>query len=381
MRGCRSQSFLLSTTVGLVLVLLLTTLCSLAVADTIETPLCSEKHGFASEFNDHFSIPVETAPAEGEAIILIARAFPANLGSLLERWLLLNASFYLPEGALVSRTSDNNGILELPRVAVGTEIEVRVQRVRPDGPVPFRFFSFFANKPVCHVAVSPDNSFFAPVPHRLGSNSKTVTMYFKTALPPGRNAVAINIVADARAGESYQVLNKDGVWQSHSSNDLIQPSSGNSVSFAFSPTPDDSGTAFCFTAVSVAYANVEGGTAAPNNAPPSGKTGKPSSKPTTLPGGATTNPLAAPSSTSTSMSVLRRLLIMAVLCFLVWQVVHAVYNYHVLGKRDVMEVVPCAETVAAGARGVQLAASRGLGMSNRRSDGYDCLQGMSDPYA
>ncbi|KPA83342.1 hypothetical protein ABB37_02995 [Leptomonas pyrrhocoris] len=359
------------------LFLISTVLFSVAVAEVTETPLCSEKHGFAGEFNDHFSIPVETAPAAGEAIILIARAFPAVLGGMFEHWVYLNATFNLPEGPLVSRMSDNNGLLELTSVAAGTDIEVRVIRVRPGGPVPFRFFSFFANRPLCHIAVSPTNNFIAPVPHRLAGTTTAVTMYFKTTLPRDQNAATISIISDGHVDQPYKVADKNGVLQEHSPNDIIQPSTGDSISFSFSPTPNDLGNSYCFTEVTVAYANVQGGTVAPATTAQPGGGGAPNVP--GPPGGVVPATTAAPS--SAPMSLLRRCVLIALACFVMWQAAQAVYNYHVLGKRDVMEIVPCAETIAAGARGVQLAASRGLGMSHRRADGYDCVHGMDDPYA
>ncbi|KAL7696621.1 hypothetical protein N2W54_006230 [Lotmaria passim] len=364
---CSCVSFL-----SAVLFFMFLVVCGAVVADIVETPLCGEKHGFADESNDHFSIPVETAPAEGQAIILLARSFPMLFGEMMGRGLYINATFYLPEGSKVSRMSNNNGILELPRVAAGSDIEVRVHRVRKEMPVPFHFFSVFANSPVCHVAVSPDSIFIAPVPHRLSDSGKAVTMYFRTSLPPDRNAVTINIAADNRVGQPYKVLDKGGVWQSHTSNDLIESNTGNSISFSFSPTPDDTGSEYCFTAVRVSYANVQGGTVAPATAA-SGRGGEAQGA------SITTTTTKAPSS-STSMGLLRRLVLLALFCFVVWQVAQAIYNYRVLGKRDLMEIVPCAEAVAAGARGVQLAASRGLGLSHRRADGYDSVQGMNDPY-
>lgn len=363
--------------------------CVLAVvgrvarADLVSVPLCEEKHGFAGEFNDHFSIPVETAPDNGEAIVLIARAFPTEFGAMLEKWLYLSATYYLAEGPEVTRTSDNNGILELPNVAPNSEIEVWVKRVRVDGPVPFRFFSFFANKPVCHVSVSPQNSFLAPVPHRLQGSAKPVTMYFKTTLPTNVNAAMVDIVADGHAGSPFQVMAKDGTWQPHVATDLIQSSTGSGITFAFSPSPDDTATAYCFTSVFVSYATVQGGTSASTTPPGKGPTAAPPSSPQGGGGAptATTTPASTAAPSSPSMSLLRRVLWLALLCFVAWQATQSVYNFRVLGKRDVMEIIPCAEMVAAGARGVQLAASRGLGMTQRRADGYDSVQGMNDPYA
>lgn len=358
-------------------VVLVAMLSTIALGDTVSVPLCGEKHGFAGEFNDHFVIPVETAPADGEAIVLIARAFPTNLGTLLEKWLYVSATYHIAEGAELTRTSDNNGILVLPNVAANTDIEVRVVKVRPDGPVPFRFFSFFANKPVCHVSVSPSNAFLAPVPHLLPGTSQPVTMYFSTTLPSAMNAISVNIVSDAHTSQPFKVMGKDGVWQAHTSSDLIQSGTGSGITFSFSPTPDDTATAYCFTSVFVSYATVQGGTAAPGT--PAQPTGAGSSTPSTATTTTTTTTVAPAS--SSSMSLLRRLIWIALLCFVAWQATQSVYNYRVLGKRDVMDIVPCAETVAAGARGVQLAASRGLGRSQRRTDGYDSVQGINDPYA
>ncbi|RNF17780.1 uncharacterized protein Tco025E_04723 [Trypanosoma conorhini] len=154
-------------------------------SDELLTPMCSEVIGFAGEYNDRILVGVPVSPAAKEAIVLIVRAFPLNLGELSQRWIQLNATYRLREGAVVSLQSNNDGIVVIPNVEAGTNIEVRVKRVRRDGPVPFRFWSFHANRPSCQIDVSPTNSFLAPIPLRLSEVAAPVGVYFKSVAPPG----------------------------------------------------------------------------------------------------------------------------------------------------------------------------------------------------
>ncbi|KAK7195428.1 hypothetical protein NESM_000470000 [Novymonas esmeraldas] len=377
--GCRLRVAASPRAVVLVVLVCLVVFGAPVAADLTATPLCAEQHGFAGEFNDHFSIPVEKAPGDGEAIVLIARAFPLNFGYLLSQWLYINATYHIPEGAQVTRISDNNGILELPSVAPGTDVEVRVIRVRADGPVPFRFFSFVANNPVCHIAVAPDNSFLAPVPHKLSAAPQPrVTMYFKTVLPATVNALTVRVSVDGRAGLQFNSTGPDGKERAHTSGDLVQAGSGSAVLFTFTPPTEDMPNPYCFTTVSVTYGSWQGGNATPPSpSTPSagGGSGGSGTPAPTSPSQSTVAPA------SQSMSVLRQLLWILLLLFVAYQVAVSVYNYRVLGKRDVMEIVPCAESVVAGTRTLQLAASRQCGVVLRRKDGYDSLQNPDDPYA
>ncbi|CAM40413.1 conserved hypothetical protein [Leishmania braziliensis MHOM/BR/75/M2904] len=348
---------------SVVLLALLMVMCSRANADVIDLPLCAEKHGFAGEFNDHYTIAVEKAPAAGEAVILVARAFPLNFGNLLAQWLYLNVTYRISEGAQLTKTSDNNGILELANVAAGTNIEVRVVRVRSDGPVPFRFFSFYANNPACHVEVAPENSFVAPVPHKLSAAPQPpLTMYFKTVLPPTVNALIVHISADGRTAQQFSTADKV-----YTSGDLVPAGSGGAVLFAYSPPLESMGLPYCFTTVSVSYGDwQEGDSTRPSVQPTSNSSGDSSaSKPPT----------------SKSMSVLRRLLWGFLLMFLVYQAAVSAYNYCVLGERDVMNILPCAESVTTGARTVRLATLRGIGVAQCNKEGYNSLQNPDDPYA
>ncbi|CBZ28945.1 conserved hypothetical protein [Leishmania mexicana MHOM/GT/2001/U1103] len=359
-RRPRAAGLLLASSV--LLLAFLTVVCAPVSAEVVVAPLCAEKHGFAGEFNDHYTIPVEQAPAAGEAIVLIARAFPLNLGSMLARWLYINATYRISEGAQLTEMSDNNGMLELANVAAGTDIEVRVMRVRSDGPTPFRFFSFFANSPACHVAVAPDNSFIAPVPHRLRATPQLpLTMYFKTVLPPTVNALIVRVSADSRADEKFRSGDKV-----YSSGDLVRADSGGAVLFAYTFPMDNTAMPYYFTHVSVSYGEWEGGDAA-----------KPKASNTSSSGGDSRDAVQSTQSTP----VLRRLLLISLFLFLLYQAAVSAHNYYVLGKRDVMDIVPCAQSVAAGARTVQLVALRCMGMPRRHKEGYNSLQNPDDPYA
>ncbi|GET90874.1 hypothetical protein, conserved [Leishmania tarentolae] len=348
---------------GILLLALWTVVCAPVNAEVVVAPLCTEKHGFAGEFYDHFTIPVERAPEAGEAIVLVARAFPLNLGNMLTRWLYINATYRISEGAQLTETSDNNGILELSNVAAGTDIEVRVMRVRSDGPAPFRFFSFFANSPVCHLAVAPDNSFIAPVPPRLRAKPQLpVTMYFKTVLPPTVNALIVRVGADGRTDQQFRAGDK-----TYTSGDLVRADSGGAVLFEYTFTLENTTTPYCFTTVSVSYGEWEGGSTARPNAsttPSSGSDNEGSVQPT-----------------SQSTSVLRRLLLIAFFLFFIYQAAVSAHNYYVLGMRDIMDIVPCAKSVAAGARTLQLVTWQCMGMTQRHKEGYDSLQNLDDPYA
>ncbi|CBZ36288.1 hypothetical protein, conserved [Leishmania donovani] len=347
---------------GILLLALLTVMCAPVSAEVVVAPLCAEKHGFAGEFNDHYTIPVEQAPAAGEAIVLIARAFPLNLGNMLARWLYINATYRISEGAQLTEVSDNNGILELANVAAGTDIEVRVMRVRTDGPTPFRFFSFFANSPVCHVAVAPDNSFIAPVPRRLRATPQLpLTMYFKAVLPPNVNALIIRVSADGRTDEKFRSGDKV-----YASGDLVRAASGGAVLFAYTFPMENAATPYYFTQVSVSYGEWEGGDAA-----------KPSASNTSSSGGDSKDTMQPTRSTP----VLRRLLLISLFLFLLYQAAVSAHNYYVLGKRDVMDIVPCAKSAAAGARTAQLVTLRFMGMSQRHKEGYNSLQNPDDPYS
>ncbi|KAG5498767.1 hypothetical protein JKF63_03055 [Porcisia hertigi] len=368
-RRRRTPALLLAA--GVLLLSVLAVICLPVNADMVATPLCAEVHGFAGEFHDHYSIPVERALAAGEAVILIARAFPLGLGSMMAQWLYLNATYKLMEGVQVTKTSDNNGLLELANVAAGTDIEVRVLRVRPDGPVPFRFFSFLANSQICHLGVTPSNQFFAPVPHRLAVAPNTpVNMYFKTVLPPNVNALIVRISVDGRSDQQF--ISADKVY---TSGDLVPAGGGGIVLFSYAPPADNVSTPFRLTTVSVSYSDLEGSeTKQPStpSLPNGGSSGNGTVSPTPAP---------PPSSSSRFTSVLQRLLFISLVLFLVYQVVVSAYNYHVLGKRDLMDILPCAEFVAAGALMMRVAISRCMGVSQRHKEGYEPLQNLDNPYA
>ncbi|KAG5496718.1 hypothetical protein JIQ42_03550 [Leishmania sp. Namibia] len=358
----RALAPLLAT--GFLLLALLMVVSAPANADLVVVPLCAEKHGFAGEFNDHFSIPVEKAPEVGEAIILIARAYPPALGFLLGQWLYLNATYRVSEGVQVSKTSNSYGILELSSVAANTNIDVRVVRVRVDGPVPFRFFSFFANSPACHVAVAPDNSFIAPVPPKLAAEPQPpLTVYFKTVLPPTVNALVVRIASDGRTRQQFRSGNT-----TYTSGSVLQADSGGTVLLEYTPQPTNETVPYCFTEVSVSYGDWEDSDAA-----------RQSSSLTSDSSGSV--PLSTWPPTPQPTSVLRRMVWICLYLFLFYQATVSVYNYRVLGKRDLMDIVPCAEFVAAGARMVQLATLRGIGVAHRHKEGYDSLQNIDDPYA
>ncbi|KAH8614182.1 hypothetical protein ERJ75_000730400 [Trypanosoma vivax] len=162
-------------------------------ADKSVVPLCGEVRGFAGEHNDHIFIEVPLTPAAGEAIILVVRPFPVSPGELSQRWIQFNATYRLHEGAMSSSLSDSNGLLVLPSVEGGTRIEVKVKRVRTDGPVPFRLWSYHANRPACHIDVSADNSFISLVATRLNAVTGSARVYFKSVAPQGAKGVMITI--------------------------------------------------------------------------------------------------------------------------------------------------------------------------------------------
>lgn len=62
-------------------------------------------------------------------------------------------------------------MLQLADVAAGSDIEVNVHSTRLDGPVPFVFYSYFANKPACFIAIDEANPFHGAVPPTLRVSS------------------------------------------------------------------------------------------------------------------------------------------------------------------------------------------------------------------
>ncbi|ESL07638.1 hypothetical protein TRSC58_04669 [Trypanosoma rangeli SC58] len=199
-------------------------------SDALVAPMCGEVIGFAGEYNDRIRIEVPVSPLEKEAIVLIVRAFPLNLGELSQRWIQLNATYRLREGAMVSLQSNNDGIVVISNVEAGTNIEIIVKRVRKDGPVPFLFWSFHANRPSCQIDVSPANSFLAPVPLRISELADPIKVYFKSVAPPG----AKGFIVEANYGfflfssVKYQVISSPTATYgvTHKSGEVVPWSEG-----------------------------------------------------------------------------------------------------------------------------------------------------------
>ncbi|KAF8294974.1 hypothetical protein C3747_28g78 [Trypanosoma cruzi] len=167
--------------------------CRAYAGEEVLAPMCTEVIGFAGEYNSHIRIGVPVSPAEKEAIVLVLRAFPLNLGELSQRWIQMNVTYRLREGSTVFLQSDNDGIAVIQNVEAGTNMDIEVKRVRKDGPVPFRFWSFHANRPSCHIDVSPTNSFLAPIPARFGKVATPVRVYFKSIAPQGAKGFILDI--------------------------------------------------------------------------------------------------------------------------------------------------------------------------------------------
>ncbi|ORC90805.1 uncharacterized protein TM35_000072290 [Trypanosoma theileri] len=251
----------------------------------LATPMCHEVRGFAGEYNNRMSITVQTSPAEKEAIILIVRAFPLALGELTEQWIQMNATYRLREGATVSVQSNNNGIVMIPNVEAGTDINIELNRVRKDGPVPFRFWSYYANRPECYIDVSPTNSFLAPIPTMLSNVASPLRVYFKSIAPKGAKGLMVQISNHTHPSSEaqFQVMSTLSSSSSssskgtqngtmHKSGDIFPWNEG-VVYFSF--TPDISTHRFLLLGVSVVWTDEVSDTASSsssNTQRPKGKT-------------------------------------------------------------------------------------------------------------
>ncbi|AAZ11953.1 Autophagy-related protein 27, putative [Trypanosoma equiperdum] len=164
-------------------------------SDHVVVPMCGEVRGFAGESNHLLRIGVPKPPGDGEAIVLIVRPFPMNTEGVSERLAQINATYRLREGATATSVSDDAGILLLRNVEAGTNIDVEIRRVRPDGPVPFRFWSYHANNPSCFISVSPHTSFISPIPTSLGQPVLPAKIYFQ-AVPMEKTKAVMLRLAD-----------------------------------------------------------------------------------------------------------------------------------------------------------------------------------------
>lgn len=238
-------------------------------ADVLDAPLCGEVHGFADEFHDHIHIPIDNGSSAQEAIVLIARAFPLHPEDQTLNWLVLNVTFVTSPGVKVNRMSDDTGVAVLTQLARGSSLEVRLQKRRHDSPVPFRFFSLPANKPGCSVAVSPDNSFIAPLPRWISvpdTAGKHVpgpaTFYFKTTLSKESNAATVSITVVKGGVQKFHVLSGD-TWAEHLSGDALVTDYGGIIIYSYTPEETGEG-AYAHVTITVQEGGGSGGTTQAN---------------------------------------------------------------------------------------------------------------------
>ncbi|KEG12891.1 hypothetical protein DQ04_01351140 [Trypanosoma grayi] len=304
------------------------------------TPMCSEVRGFASEHNDHFRIGVSVTPSENEAIVLIVRAFPLNIGDLVQRWVQLNATYRLREGTTVSTSSNNDGIVIIPNVEAGTEINVEVKRVRNDGPVPFRFWSYHANRPTCHIDVSASTSFLAPIPTRFPAAAGSARVYFKSVAPTDAKGLMVLFRTNtfATSAVSFQVMSSPDVQfgETHNS-EVVFPWSQGVVYFMFDPSTSMHSP--LMVQVSVLWTdNVNENSAAPTTGPPGEHTSSFTSNPTVL-----------PSSNESGKKELGHqnkghsalgFIVLLIFVFIIYMVVMSAVNYRLKGMVEFPEMIP-----------------------------------------
>nr|CCC91085.1 conserved hypothetical protein [Trypanosoma congolense IL3000] len=222
----------LSTLVGL-------SLLTVSGSDHIIVPMCSEVRGFAGESNHLVRIGVSAPPGDGEAIVLIVRPFSSGTEGVSERWAQINATYRLRQGVTVSSVSNDAGMVLLQDVEGGTNIDVEIRRVRPDGPVPFRFWSYHTNRPSCFIDVSPHTTFVAAIPTTVGQLVLPARIFFKAVPLPGAKSVMLR-VTDVTTGdgkpERFQLMRASDmqVAATYESGKLI-PWNASVLFFSFSP--------------------------------------------------------------------------------------------------------------------------------------------------
>lgn len=344
----------------------------------LTVPLCGEVHGFAGEYNDFLRIPITKPLGNQEAIVLVARTFPPTLGSLTQGWLQVRAEYTLSAGVSVVLTSDDNGVLVIADVARGSDVEVHVNSLRKDGPVPFVFFSMHANAPSCYVSVTAGNPFYAPLPPRIRVTdednhplTRSATFFFTTVIPEGFDAAAITVEATPGGLHNFYALSEDGsTWKEHLSGDRVVGALGGPVLFSYTPNADDS--------AAVALARISAEPAVLRSDSPTTAPTAPTRPDGSLPSGSVV-PSATPESHPPSQrsriaSLAKTLFIMAVVTCVAYMIGCTYYNIRVRGIHEFPEMIPFIDSFRACWRAMQLCFARLTGQSlSRRTGEYNSL--------
>ncbi|CCW68124.1 unnamed protein product [Phytomonas sp. Hart1] len=214
---------------------------NLTSAEVLSTSMCDEVHGFAGEYNSNLEIPIQYGTSTTEAVVLIAQSFEMDSKFTTSNWIELNVSYQSTSGKQVMRVSDGYGIIILSDVASPSKLNISVQRLRPDGPAPFRFLSFQANRPTCFIEVSPQNAFMAPLPTILnpGANANPIlsTVFFKAQLPDGYSKATIDVTTGLTpTPHDFNMPSPDGMkWDPHRSGDPIEAPPSRLITFSVTP--------------------------------------------------------------------------------------------------------------------------------------------------
>lgn len=327
-------------------------------SDPVHVNLCTEVHGFVEESNNQLTIPVSKPPSEGDAIILTVGDFGITYGQRLRSRLHFSVNYTLAGGTTFTRTSDVNSILALSNVQKDSDLQVKVVGLRAPLPVPFRFYSFYATSSTCRIDVSPSRSFSALVPATLSSLEKPVSIFFTASLPQGTSAAVIYATStNSQPALSFDVTHSSGVVETYQSGGLVPVTAEGKVFFSVTPAKSGMEDQVPFIIISVDGGESQDEDQPSNSAPPETKKEK-----------------------TKGTSTFRKLLWIAVFIFFLWQIVGSAYNYHVLGQRDFMDIVPCAGFVVVAVQAAYLAAQRCVGGVQHHSGGYDSLHAQDDPY-
>ncbi|CAD2218002.1 Autophagy-related protein 27, putative [Angomonas deanei] len=299
--------------------------------------MCSEVHGFADEFNHKFII---TAPQDfennsNESVVLVVRAFPMYLGSLSTSWLSVRAQYRTEQGSQAELVSDNNGIIQINSIASETDIEVTVNKVRKDGPAPFRFYSFHANFPSCYMEVGPTNSFIAPVPVKLRASSALTRVYFKTLLPSSNNAIKITAL-NSPSVKFIDVLSDDRKqFTRYGIDEVIPGMPGKNVFFSLVTGDAASSAEYELLYLAVEYTTSDGKA-------PSGGGGK---------GGDSTSGGTSNETKEEGSSTFYNFLILVLVLLLLYMVGGSFYNYTRNDIREFPDYIPHSNTLRHFAQG------------------------------
>lgn len=184
--------------------------------DPIAAPLCSEVHGFADDIHSVLTIPLDNQIVTNESIVFSAQALSTRYGgaSCQASPLQISADYPLMNGTHNTLTSSVNALLLLTDAVMGSNISVHVQHTNASaGLVPFSFYSFYVNRPVCFVSVDASHPFDCRVPTFVPQQSGTgdtwhtpVTLYFSTTLPPNISAAILRITVDSHEGDTFRLL-------------------------------------------------------------------------------------------------------------------------------------------------------------------------------